>query len=285
MGLFGRSAPDGASNRRIGCNPRIIIALVIAAISIFSYFRMRSVNPVTGEKQHISMTVDQEIALGLAATSQMAAQFGGLYQDQDARLRVEQIGERIVKRSDASRGKYQFAFHALADTQTVNAFALPGGQIFITAALLNRLKTDGQLAGVLAHEIGHVIARHSAEHIAKAQLTQGLTGAAVIATYDPNNPSTYNNAAFAMMIGQMVDMKYGRDDELEADRLGVKYMAQAGYDPRAMIQVMEILREAAGSSRGPDFFSTHPNPDRRIERIEQAIKEIYPDGVPDGLEK
>ena len=92
--LFGRRTPYGASNRGLGCNPRIIIGLVIAAISLISYFSVRSINPVTGEKQHISMTVDQEIALGLAATSQMAAQFGGLYQDQDARLRVEQIGER-----------------------------------------------------------------------------------------------------------------------------------------------------------------------------------------------
>ncbi len=84
---------------------------------------------------------------------------------------------------------YQYAYHLLADPQTVNAFALPGGQVFITRALYDRLQTDGELAGILSHETGHVVARHSAEQIAKAQLTQGLTGAAVIAACDPNSPN------------------------------------------------------------------------------------------------
>jgi len=170
----------------------------------------------------------------------------------------------------------------LADAETVNAFALPGGQVFITAALFERLQTEGQLAGVLGHEIGHVVARHSAEHIAKAQLMEGLTGAAVIAAYDPENPSSAQRAQMAAVVGQLVSMKYGRDDELESDQLGVRFMTEAGYDPNALIGVMQILAESGGGGQ-PEFFSTHPNPENRVEKIEAAIAAEYPDGVPDGL--
>jgi predicted Zn-dependent protease len=196
---------------------------------------------------------------------------------------VSAIGERIVKGSEASKAPYPFEFTLLDDEKTVNAFALPGGQIFMTDALANRLKTEGQVAGVLAHEAGHVVAKHGAEHIAKQQLTQGLTGAAVLATYDPNNPSSQRSAAVLAAIGQLVNMKYGREDEIEADRLGVRLMAQAGYDPRAMIQVMEVLRAAGGRGGQPEFFSTHPNPENRIQKIQAAIKAEFPNGIPTGL--
>src|SRR6185295_1556292 len=105
---------------------------------------------------------------------------------------------------------------------------------------MGRLETEGQLAGVLGHEIGHVVARHSAAQMAKTQLTQGLTGAAVMATYDPDNPASQRSAAIAQMIGNLVNLRFGRQDELEADQLGVKFIAQAGYDPRAMLGVMEV---------------------------------------------
>jgi predicted Zn-dependent protease len=196
---------------------------------------------------------------------------------------VETVGERIVANSAAAQSNYPFKFHLLADPQTVNAFALPGGQIFITEALFSRLRTEGQLAGVLGHEIGHVVGRHSAEHIAKQQLTQGLTGAVVLSTYDPNDPGSQRTAQVAMVIGQLVNMKFGREDELESDRLGVRFMAEAGYDPRAMIEVMRILAEAGGGAGPPEFFSTHPNPENRIARIEEAIQEQFPGGVPEGL--
>ncbi|HWN20070.1 MAG TPA: M48 family metalloprotease, partial [Gemmatimonadales bacterium] len=139
--------------------------------------------------------------------------------------------------------------------------------------------------GVLGHEIGHVVGRHGAEHIAKQQLTEGLTGAAVLATYDPNNPSSQNSAAVAAMIGQLVGMRFGRQDELESDELGVRFTSEAGYDPRSMTGLMKILDESSEGGRPPEFFSTHPNPENRIQRIEAAIKERYPEGVPSGLEK
>jgi predicted Zn-dependent protease len=264
-------------------NPRLLIGLLVAIFSLVSYFGTREYNPVTGETQHISIRADQEIALGLQAAPQMAQQYGGESRNPQARALVDQVGRRIVGNTDAGKTPYRFEFHALADPRTINAFALPGGQVFITEGLLKRLDTEGQLAGVLGHEIGHVVGRHGAEHIAKQQLTQGLTGAAVLATYDPSNPRSGQTAAVAMMIGQLVNMKFGRSDELESDRLGVRFISEAGYDPRALIRVMEILGEASSGSRQPEFFSTHPDPGNRIEQIQQAIRAKYPSGVAQGL--
>jgi predicted Zn-dependent protease len=163
----------------------------------------------------------------------------------------------------------------LADTQTVNAFALPGGQVFITRALYDKLTTDGELAGVLGHETGHVVARHSAEQIAKSQLTQGLTGAAVIAACDPNSPSGCVAASsMAALVGQLIDMKYSRTDETEADWLGVCFMNESGYDPHEMVSVMEILQSLSQGARQPEFLSTHPDPGNRIIQIQQDIQNI-----------
>lgn len=282
-GCLGAMLGGGRGGR--GCSPRLVIALVVVGITLVSYFSMSSKNPVTGESQRIALTVDQEIALGLQAAPEMARQFGGLHPDSRLQELVERIGQRIVSRSKASLGGYQFDFHVLADDRTVNAFALPGGQVFITIALLAKLETDAQVAGVLAHEIGHVVARHGAEHLAKAQLTQGLTGAVVIAASDPESPGGAASAAMvAQAVGALINMKYGRDDELESDRLGLQFMAEAGYDPRAMIRVMEVLQAASGSGGRPEFLSTHPDPGRRIERIGETIAEMFPQGLPDDLE-
>jgi len=264
---------------------RLWVALVIAVISVLGYFGKSAFNPITQEKQHVAgITPEQEVALGLQAAPEMVQQFGGLDPDPEAQSRVRRIGERLVSRTAAGQSPYKFEFHLLDDPETINAFALPGGQVFITEGLLRRLETDGQLAGVLGHEVGHVVGRHGAEHIAKQQLTEGLTGAAVLATYDPNNPSSQNSAAVAAMIGQLVGMRFGRQDELEADDLGVRFGSEAGYDPRSMIGLMKILDQSSQGGRPPEFFSTHPNPENRIQRIQAAIQRRYPDGVPSGLE-
>ncbi|MDQ5934128.1 MAG: family peptidase [Cyanobacteriota bacterium erpe_2018_sw_21hr_WHONDRS-SW48-000092_B_bin.40] len=262
-------------------SPRILIALVIAAFSLISYFGSSFYNPITEQKQHLDMTPNQEIALGLQAAPEMAQQYGGQARDRAGQTAVDQIGQELVTKTDAGKTPYQYHFHLLADDSTVNAFALPGGQIFITEGLYKNLKTKGELACVLAHEVGHVAARHSAQQLAKQQLTQGLTGAAVIAAYDPNDRNN-NTAAMAMLISQVVSLKFGRNDELEADRLGVRFSQQAGYDPRSMIKVMEIL-DHLSKSRTLEFFSTHPNPDNRIKKITAEIASRFPNGVPNGL--
>jgi predicted Zn-dependent protease len=263
---------------------RILIALVIAAISIITYLSSKSYNPVTEEEQYVAITPEQEVVLGLQAAPEMARQFGGLEPDENAQAYVDEVCERLVQNSEAQSTDWPFECHLLADDQTINAFALPGGQVFITDALFDELETEGQLAGVLAHEIGHVVARHSAQQIAKAQLTEGLTGAVVVASCDPDNPRSCNTAYMAQIIGQLINMKFGREDELQSDRLGVQFLSEAGYDPRSLIQVMEVLAASSEGQRPPEFFSTHPNPENRIARIQEAIQDVFPQGVPEGLE-
>jgi predicted Zn-dependent protease len=270
--------------RRGGGGGRLIIAAFLALMAIGSYiFGARQMNPVTGENQRVDLSREQEIALGLEAAPEMARQYGGLHPDQEAQATVDAVGNRIVSQSSANTTDYEYAFHLLADEQTINAFALPGGQVFITAGLYNQLRTEGELAGVLGHEVGHVVGRHSAEQMAKSRLVEGLTGAAVLAAYDPDNPNSVSSAQLAALVGQMVTMKFSREDELESDRLGVRFLAESGYDPRAMIRVMEVLAQASQGPRQPEFFNTHPNPENRIGEIEAAIQAEFPDGVPSGL--
>jgi len=262
---------------------RIVIALVMAALALISYFGSKEYNPITEQDQYVGISQEQEIALGLQAAPEMAQQHGGLDPSDEAQAFLDDICARLIENSVARQTEWPFECHLLADEQTINAFALPGGQMFLTAALYDRLETEGQVAGVMAHEIGHVLARHSAQRIAQMQLTQGLTGAAVIATYDPDDPRSQQTAQVAAVIGQLVNMRFGREDELESDRLGVRLMAESGYDPRSLIDVMRVLDEASQGARPPEFFSTHPNPENRIREIEEAIAAEFPDGVPEGL--
>jgi len=258
---------------------RLVVAAIIALFAIVTYFGSTSENPLTGEKQRVAMTPEQEIALGYKSAPEMAAQMGGVSRNAQAVALVQRVGDGLVRQSVAAKSPYRFSFHVLADPKTVNAFALPGGPVFITEGLLRLLKTEAELGGVLGHEIGHVIARHSSEHLAKQQLTQGLLGALVVGSGD------YTTAQIGQMVGSLINMKYGREDELEADALGIRIMVEAGYDPRGMIRVMEVLAKASGGSRQPEFVSTHPAPENRAERIKQAIAKQYPNGVPENLKK
>jgi len=252
-------------------NPLLKIGLGILAamFALISYCNKGQINPVTGEKQWVSLTPQQEVALGLQSTPQMVAEFGGEYPDAKLQQYVSEVGNKLVTNTEASKSSYQFGFHLLNDSKTINAFALPGGQIFITYALISKLENEDQLAGVLGHEIGHVIARHGSQHMAKQELTQGLVGAAQVALSDPNNPNA--SAAIAQYVGNFINLKYGRNDELQSDKFGVKYMYQCGYKPEEMIGVMEILKAASGGGSQSDFMSTHPNPENRIEHIKEEI--------------
>ncbi len=250
-----------------GTSIKLIVAAAIVIFSLVKYFASSEVNEITGEKQYISLTKDDEIAMGVNSAPQMAQEFGGLSQNSQYQQLVKQVGAKIVDNSDAKKTNYPFQFYVLADNRTVNAFALPGGPIFITEALLTRLQNEDQLAGVLGHEVGHVIARHSAEQISKQELSQGIAGAAGVAVGDANS------AYYAQVVANMVNMKYGRDDELESDNLGVRFMIQAGYNPEALIGVMDILEEASGGSQVPEFQSSHPSPANRREKIKAAIEQ------------
>ena len=260
---------------------RILIALLVAAIPLFMYLKSCETNPFTGEQQFVGkMSVEQERALGLQAAPKMAEQHGGLHPDYRKQDAVTSVGQRLLRGNPKTVENYRYNFHCLADPNVVNAFALPGGQVFITDALLGRLKTEGQLAGVLGHEIGHVLARHGAQKMAKAQLTAGLSGAAVIATYDPRNPASRRSKGVIQMIGNMINMKYGREDELESDRIGVDLMVKSGYDPRALIEVMKILAEASGGRKPPAMLSTHPLPRNALRSSSSASRKCFPTVYP-----
>jgi predicted Zn-dependent protease len=245
----------------------LIIGAVMAAFSLLKYYSNSQINPITGETQRVSLTAEEEVSLGLNSMPQMVQQHGGLHPDQRGQQYVKEVGKKLITNTTANQSQYPYEFHLLADDQVVNAFALPGGQVFITAALLNRLKSKDQLAGVLGHEVGHVIHRHGAERIAKMELTQGLTGAAVIAAGD------YQSSQFAQMVGNLINMKYGRDQELESDDFGVRLMIEAGYDPKALVGVMDILEEASGGGqRQPEFQSSHPSPENRRQKILESVE-------------
>ncbi len=284
----GQGYNDGYSRQGSGIGGRLIIAVIIALIAVISYYgRPGDENKITGKSERVAMHDEgEEIAMGLQAKPEMVQQFGGVDPDPRARAQVSQMGAKLLDALDkklAAEGRTNpyrdhFQFTLLADPKTINAFALPGGQVFITEALYRDLETEGQLAGVLGHEMGHVIERHSNKQMAKSQLFQGLATAGGIAGGDQQS------AQMSQAIAQMVTMKYGRGDELEADKWGVRLMEMAGYDPNSMIGVMEVLEKASGNGP-PEFFSTHPNPPHRIEEIKKDIQEQFPNGLRPGLIK
>ncbi|QCW99132.1 M48 family peptidase [Aggregatimonas sangjinii] len=248
--------------RRSSWKIRILIGVAIVGFALVKKCNNTEENPYTGRSQHINMSAEQEIAIGLQSAPEMAQQHGGLYPDERLQAFVDQVGHKLVNNSIARETPYKYDFHLLADDQTINAFALPGGQCFITYALFSQLNEE-QLAGVLGHEIGHVIGRHSAERIAESNFWKTATMGATVGAGDIGN--------VVGGIGQNTLLKNGRGDELESDDLGVLFMIQSGYDPNEMIRVMEILKAAAGPNRVPEFQSTHPDPENRIEKIRESI--------------
>ena len=246
---------------------RLIIAVVIALIGVITYFSKTETNPITGEKQRVSLSVEQEIQLGLQAAPELIQEMGGEVRDTKLNAYLDKVGNNVVANTEARKSPFKFEFYLLADNKTVNAFALPGGQVFITAGLYKLLKSEDQLAGVLGHEIGHVINRHGSEHMAKQELTQQLVQATQVAS------GGYDQGMIAQYVGQMMNLKYGRDDEIESDKYGVKYLVESGYEPEAMIEVMQILNDASEKNRSPEFLSSHPNPENRIQKIKEYIKE------------
>ncbi|WP_437823313.1 M48 family metalloprotease [Tenacibaculum mesophilum] len=246
-----------------GLKTRLLVGIAIVAFAYLRKCSQQEVNPYTGKTQAVSLSPEQEIAIGLQQAPMMTQQHGGLYPNENAQVLVDKVGAKLVNNTVAKKSGYQFDFHLLRDEKTINAFALPGGQIFITHALFTQLKNEDQLAGVLGHEIGHVLGKHSNERITDANFWKLLTmGASVGADL----------GELANSIGQQTLLKNGRGDELESDELGVKLMIDAGYNPENLIGVMEILKAAAGPNRVPEFQSTHPDPENRIEKIKEAIR-------------
>jgi beta-barrel assembly-enhancing protease len=272
--------------RRRGGGLRLLIAAAIALFGLIAYYGNTQENPITGEKQRVgNLRPEDEVALGYNTMPQMIAQMGGQVPDSDPRAqRLNAIGQRLLNER-LRGGPYKFSFTLLADESTVNAFALPGGPVFITRALYDRLENEAQLAGVLGHEIGHVVHRHGAQRMAKAQLATSMMIAAGVGASDEHGRGQMAAAA-AALAGQAIMMKYSREDELESDDQGLSYMVDAGYDPSEMIRVMQVLKEASGGGgRGPQFTASHPHPEARVAAIQRYIQTNFPSGVPPNLTK
>lgn len=220
-----------------------------------------TVNPATGGRQFVLMTEAQEIQLGRDADRDIVAEMG-LYPDEDLQNYVKDLGARLAQASE--RPHLPWTFRVL-DDPLINAFALPGGYIYVTRGILAYLDSEAELVGVLGHEIGHVTARHSVSRISRAQLAQLGLGVGMILA-----PELQPYVGLASTSLELLFLKFSRDDERQADALGVRYMARLGYDPARLAGVMEMLSrvtsEEAGP-RGPEWLATHPNPENREKLI------------------
>ncbi|MEM8640742.1 MAG: M48 family metallopeptidase [Cyanobacteria bacterium P01_G01_bin.54] len=260
---------------------RLVLALLFILFALWYYYGNPVENPVTGEQQYLRISTQDEITLGQAARNQLAAEYGGFYGNSRAQDYIAAVGDRLVAQSVAAAAPYPFEFHVLDDPETINAFALPGGQVFITTALLGQMSNEAQLAGVLGHEIAHVVARHGAEHLAKQQLGQFLLIA--IAAAGGDSETTEQAEILTQVIQGLISLKHSRADETESDRWGFEFMTEAGYSPEGLVDVMLILQTAGGGEL-PEFLSSHPNPGNRIRMLEEMIQATYPQGIPAQLE-
>lgn len=261
---------------------RLGLALVFAIFGLFSYFGSTSENVITGETQRVQLSPQEEIALGQQGKQEIIQQFGGLYADEAVQSYIDQVGQRVVQASAAGTTPYPFEFHVLGDAETVNAFALPGGQIFITTAMLAELGDESQLAGILGHEAAHVVARHGSEQLARQNFGAILVQAIGVAASGSDDGGR-QAAVIAQTVSQLANLNYSREDELESDRLGLDFMVDAGYDPNGIVELMTILNSIAPNGRPPEFLSTHPNPQNRIQKLEALITEKFPNGIPPEL--
>jgi predicted Zn-dependent protease len=245
--------------------------------------------PATGEKRFLGYTWQEESAIGKQSSKEIAALFG-LYRDPQLERYVTEVGNRVLASSHLRRPGTAEEFRntpvtfTILDSPVINAMALPGGYVYVTRGMLAYLNNEDQLATVLAHEIGHVAARHAARQAWQQQLGQGLLlGGALIGQGVLGLPAQ-NLLNLGGMAAQLLFLRYSRDDELEADQLSVDYSSRAGYDPRQAIlffQTLNRIQEKEGQGM-PNFLSTHPNPGDRIERIREltARQPLEKSGTP-----
>lgn len=251
----------------------LLLALGLAAAPACQY------NPATGERQFNLISLQNEIALGAEAMTQLEGQYGGEVQNTAIRQYVSDVGESIAQHvehtDEVDYRELPWEF-TLLDSDVINAFALPGGKVFITVGLASRLNSEAQLAAVLGHEIGHVTARHGGQRISAAMGIQ--LGTELAARAAGAADSQLIQEAVPLVVGaggQGYLLKYSREQELEADDLGMRYMSRAGYDPRGMLEVMHVLKAASGGASQPEFLSTHPLPDTRIRKAEERLRGRY----------
>ena len=251
--------------------PNIILFLLLFLSPLFSGC---AVNPVTGQQDIVLMSEDQEIALGRKSQQQVLQQYG-VYDSQELQDYVKNVGEKLSAKSHRPDLIYRFT---VLDSKEVNAFALPGGYIYITRGLLAYLNSEAELAAVLGHEVGHVTARHAVRQYTAVQLAN--IGATLGAIFIPGMNAAGNQ--LVQLFGTALLRGYGREHELEADQLGAEYLARTDYNPRAMLDVIRTLKNqeqfetsaARAEGREPriyhGLFSTHPDNDTRLKEVVNA---------------
>lgn len=224
-----------------------------------------AVNPATGDEELMFFSPENDVKLGRQYAAPLEKELGGRIADENLQRYVDDVGQKIARVCHRPDISYQFT---AVNDKMINALALPGGYIFITRGLLKEMKTEGQMAAVLAHEVGHVIARDT-----MAALSRQLSMTALLAAAHVGG-APGQAARAADFVSAMLSLQYSRDDEKEADLTGLSYMIQAGYDPNGMVETMQILDELQ-TLRPIEFFSTHPNPESRISYIKEKIATRY----------
>ena len=243
---------------------RKAILLMIGLDLIVALLSGCTVNPITGNEELMFFSPDKDVELGRKYAPQVEKALGGLVLEQGIQHYVNQIGQKVATVSH--RPDLQYYFAAL-EGGGANALALPGGWIYVTRGLLEELKTEAQLAAVLSHEVGHVVARDTL--VAMSEQI-GMT-ALVVAAQTSGSPDAARGTRFVTAV---LSLQYSRQDEMEADLAGLSYMSQAGYDPNGMVETMQLLGKLQ-TMRPIEFFSTHPNPESRISYLEDEIAEHY----------
>lgn len=229
-------------------------------------------NAATGKSQLNLLSRSDEIQIGDDAMPQLIEQYGGEVPDPFLRQYISDLGMELVQQTEGTYKDLPWQFTFL-NSPVINAFALPGGKVFITRGLVEKMTDEAQLAGVLGHEIGHVTAEHADKRISRQLVIQGIAVAgSIAASQSDNNYVRYGVPVLTTGAGVFA-LTYDRDEELEADSLGMRYMSRAGFDPYGQLQVMEILQEASAGSQPPEFLSTHPHADTRIKKIKKRLKE------------
>lgn len=241
--------------------------ILLGLIVTLSFLISCSINPVTGQRELSLFSEEGEIALGENADKQISAQFG-FYEDPELTAYVERIGNKLVPHTHRPHLTYHFA---VLDTPVINAFAAPGGYIYVTRGVLALMNSEAELAVVLGHELGHVNARHSVSKMSKMILVQvGLSVGSVL------SKEVANFSGLASTGAQLLFLKFSRDDEREADQLGINYSRSGGYNPAQMIDFfssLQALGDLSGGHTLPGFLSTHPLTSERIKNTKALLLE------------
>jgi predicted Zn-dependent protease len=245
-----------------------------AAVVLIGLLSACATNPVTGRRELNFMSEAQEISIAQESDPQIKQEMG-VYNDPALQEYVTAIGMKMAKISERPNLPWRFT---VVDVPAVNAFAIPGGGIYVTRGIMPFLDTEAELAGVLGHEIGHVTARHSAQ-----QYTRQISGQVGLVALGIFVPAARPIGELTGQALGVLFLKYGRDDELQADGLGARYESTLGWDPAAVpgfLSTLGRLDEAAGDRRGvPNWLSTHPDPLSRVKDIQPTVAELKAKGA------